>query len=448
MEPLSYYFETYGCQMNFAESSAFKATLKERRWREAETAEDALLVIINTCSVRETAERRIFGRLAHYAALKKKRARQGHPIFVLVCGCMASRLGDALSKHGADFVMKTQESAIFSGLLAEIEDWTLDKTRPLHERFNDENDYKDFSFAPSHHEAGAFRAFVPIMSGCNNFCAYCIVPYVRGREICRPPAEISAEIKSLASRGVREITLLGQNVNSYAYNDVDFPSLLESIARETEGSPIKRVRFLSSHPKDLSARTIQVMKDHPVFCRHLHLCAQHGSNRVLAAMNRRYTRERFLELVDAVRTAMPEITLSTDILVGFPGETEEDFEQILTLMERARFLYAYMYHYNPREGTAAFDLPGRIAPDVKGARLKLVIDLQMRHTAELLRSRIGETETALVEAVSRKNGRELVCRTERDEMVVAEGEARLIGSFVKIRLEALSGNTLRGRFVE
>jgi tRNA-2-methylthio-N6-dimethylallyladenosine synthase len=188
------------------------------------------------------------------------------------------------------------------------------------------------------------------------------------------------------------------------------------------------------------------MANNPVFCRHLHLCVQHGSNSILAAMNRRYTRECFLEIAATLRAAMPGITLSTDILVGFPGETDGDFEEILTLMDETRFLYAYMYHYNPREGTAAFSLSGRVEPEIKAARLERVIELQRRHTEELLRSRIGGLEEVLVERTSRKNGGELLCRTERDETAVAEGPPSLIGTFAKIRLESLSGATLRGRF--
>lgn len=454
----SYYFETYGCQMNFAESAALKLTLDERGWDAAQDAETALLVIINTCSVRETAERRVFGRLAHYAALKKKLRGRQNPLFVLVCGCMASRLGAKLVENGADFIMKTQERAIFTQILAEIEarqDGAERMRSPLAgccrgagERPAGRRNISEipFNFAPSHHEAGSFRAFVPIMHGCNNFCSYCIVPYVRGREVCREPEEIVAELRTLAGRGVREVTLLGQNVNSYAKGDLDFSGLLEVIARNTADTPVRRVRFLSSHPKDLSMRTVRVMAGNPVFCRHIHLCVQHGSNRILAAMNRRYTREHFLELCAALRAAMPGITLSTDILVGFPGETERDFEEILSLMEEARFLYAYMYHYNPREGTAAFGLPGRIEPPVKAARLARVIEMQRRHTAELLSSRIGDLQEVLVEGVSRKNCGEMVCRTEHDEMVVAEGGAHLIGTFATVRLEGLSGNTLRGRF--
>jgi tRNA-2-methylthio-N6-dimethylallyladenosine synthase len=445
-EKASYYFETYGCQMNFAESAALKLVLDERGWDAARDGETALLVIINTCSVRETAERRVFGRLAHYTALKKKLHGRQNPLFVLVCGCMASRLGAKLAENGADFVMKTQERAIFTSILAKIEAARDGTDSPAPQ--TDALPYDGaFRFAANHHEPGSFRAFLPIMHGCDNFCSYCIVPYVRGREVCRDPAEIDAELRALAVSGVREVTLLGQNVNSYKNGALDFPSLLEMIARSARGTTLGRVRFLSSHPKDLSMRTIQVMADNPVFCRHLHLCVQHGSNRILAAMNRPYTRERFLELCAGLRSAMPGITLSTDILVGFPGETERDFEEILSLMEEVRFLYAYMYHYNPREGTAAFGLPGRVEPGLKAERLRRVIDLQKRHTAELLRSRIGDCGEALVEGVSRKNRGELVCRTEHDEMVVAEGGPHLIGTFVKVRLEGLSGNTLRGHFV-
>jgi tRNA-2-methylthio-N6-dimethylallyladenosine synthase len=444
-----YYFETYGCQMNIAESAALKLVLNKRGWAEARTVETALLVIINTCSVRETAEQRVFGRLAHYAALKKQRRLRQIPLFVLVCGCMASRLGAKLIELGADFVMNTQERSMFERILEEAEarrDGGMPDFSLCTPKFERDAGVQPFSFARSHYETGSFRAFVPIMHGCNNFCSYCVVPYVRGREVCRDPEEISAEILALAGRGTREITLLGQNVNSYTRDGLDFPALLETVARVTSGTPIRRVRFLSSHPKDLSTRTIRVMADNPVFCRHLHLCVQHGSNRILAAMNRRYTRERFLELAGELRSAMPGITLSTDILVGFPGETEQDFEEILTLMEQVRFLYSYMYHYNPREGTAAFDLPDRVPAALKTARLERVIALQKRHSAELLRSRIGTTEEVLVEGVSRKNKSELVCRTGGDEMAVAEGGPSLIGSFAMIRLKDISGSTLRGDF--
>jgi tRNA-2-methylthio-N6-dimethylallyladenosine synthase len=304
-----------------------------------------------------------------------------------------------------------------------------------------------FAFSSSHLEEGQFRSFVPIMHGCNNFCSYCIVPYVRGRETSRDPASVTEEIRLLAGRGVREITLLGQNVNTYRWEGageaLDFPGLLELIARETAGTPIRWVRFLSANPKDFSPRTIAVMAENPVFCRHLHLCVQHGSNRVLTAMNRRYTRESYLDLAAEIRSAMPDLSFSTDILVGFPGETEADLEETLSLMEEVRFLYAYMYHYNPREGTAAYSLPDRIPEAVKRERLARVIALQKKHTRELLENRIGMKEKVLIEGISRKNADELITRTEKDEMVVAPGSPSMIGSFASLTLSSLRGNTFR-----
>jgi tRNA-2-methylthio-N6-dimethylallyladenosine synthase len=306
-----------------------------------------------------------------------------------------------------------------------------------------------FAFSSSHHEEGRFRSFVPIMHGCNNFCSYCIVPYVRGREISRDPASIKNEIRLLAGRGVREITLLGQNVNSYRWEGnggtLEFPDLLELIARETVGTPIGWVRFLSANPKDFSLRTIAVMAENPVFCRHLHLCVQHGSDRVLAAMNRRYTRESYLDLTREIRKAMPDLSFSTDILVGFPGETEADLEETLSLMEEVRFLYAYMYHYNPREGTAAFNLSGRIPEAVKRERLSRVIALQKKHTREMLKSRLGMKEKVLIEGISRKNADELITRTEKDEMAAVPGSPALIGSFAELTLSSLRGNTFRAK---
>jgi tRNA-2-methylthio-N6-dimethylallyladenosine synthase len=267
--------------------------------------------------------------------------------------------------------------------------------------------------------------------------------------VSRAPESILAELRLLAEQGVREITLLGQNVNSYIWEGkFGFPELLELIARETENTPIRWIRFLSSHPRDLSSRLIRVMAEHPAFCRHLHLCVQHGSNPVLAAMNRRYTREQYLDLAAEIREALPGITLSTDILVGFPGETEADLDLTLDLMNRVKFLYAYMYHFNPREGTAAFALPGRIDEDIKRKRLSRVIVLQREHTLELLKGRIGSRERVLVEGISRKNADELITRTERDEMAVVPGSPSQIGSFMEVTLLSLRGNTFRAEAVK
>jgi tRNA-2-methylthio-N6-dimethylallyladenosine synthase len=266
--------------------------------------------------------------------------------------------------------------------------------------------------------------------------------------VSRSPKSIAEEIALLAERGVREITLLGQNVNSYRYTEAsgnieDFPALLRRIAALIKNTPIEWVRFLSANSKDLSGATIAVMAEHPCFCRHLHLPVQHGSNRILAAMNRRYTKERFLDLAAELRNAMPGISLSTDILVGFPGETEEDLQETLDLMEQVQFLYAYMYHFNPREGTAAFSLPSRVPDAVKKERLARVIALQKTHTAAALKKRLGSRERVLIEGVSRKNADELLSRTERDEMAVVVCGADKIGSFMDVELRSIRGNTFR-----
>jgi tRNA-2-methylthio-N6-dimethylallyladenosine synthase len=281
------------------------------------------------------------------------------------------------------------------------------------------------------------------MHGCNNFCSYCIVPYVRGAEVSRSPQSIAEEIRLVGERGVREITLLGQNVNSYQFDTLDFASLLKLAAAEAEKSGVNWIRFLSANPRNFSSNTIDVLASDKVFCRHIHLPVQHGSNNVLKAMNRGYTRERFLDLVGEIRQKMPGISLSTDILIGFPGETEEDLEQTLRLMGEVKFLYSYMYHYNPREGTKAFDLPCRIGEEVKKERLSGVIALQKKHTSALLKERLGSTELVLVEGISRKNADELITRTEKDEMAVVPGPASMIGSFAAVTLSSLRGNTFR-----
>jgi tRNA-2-methylthio-N6-dimethylallyladenosine synthase len=396
--------------MNLAESAALGLAAKERGWVEAvgeNAAAEADIVLLNTCSVRATAEERLRGRLGLYAALKKKRALRSRPFTLVVAGCMAERLGETLKAEfpAVDYCMGTSARSFFPVILEAVEQGR---------RAGEPDEKPEFGFSSSHLEAGRFRSCIPIMHGCNNFCSYCIVPYVRGREISRSPGSIMEEIRLAAENNVREITLLGQNVNSYSFEEsgegrkdrTDFPALLQAVAREAGNTPIRWVRFLSSHPKDLSDEAVRVMADNPVFCRHLHLCVQHGSNSILERMNRRYTREHYLDLVKKLRSAMPGLSLSTDILVGFPGETDADLEETLALMEEVQFLYAYMYHYNPREGTAAFSLPDRVPDGVKRKRLSRVIELQKRHTAELLKSRVGEEALVLVEGISRKNADE------------------------------------------
>jgi len=307
------------------------------------------LVLINTCSVRETAETRAWGRIDLFAAAKRERALAGdRPLRIIVLGCMAERLKDRIKeRQGAvDWVVGTSRKEALGLILDAIE-------RGL--EIGEVEESPAYVFSASHLEPGAFRSFVPIMHGCDNFCAYCIVPYVRGREVSRPPSAVLAEIEALEDSGVREISLLGQNVNSYRWPGggeapedampLDFPALLRAISRalrERGRGGIRWIRFLSSHPKDLSDELIRVIAEDELFCRHVHLCAQSGSNAVLAAMNRRYTRESYLGLVDKLRSAIPGLSLSTDILVGFPGETEEDLKLTLELMESVRYSYSFM----------------------------------------------------------------------------------------------------------
>lgn len=436
---MRYFIETYGCQMNKAESSALEAQFLDRGWLPAIDSTEADLVLINTCSVRITAENRAWGRIGYHAAQKRLR-----PFTLVVTGCMAERLKEAMKKKapGIDYVLGTFQKAAFGTLLDAVEGGhsleVIEETPA-------------FVFAPSHHENGSFQSFVPIMHGCNNFCTYCIVPYVRGREISRSPEDIIAEIVSLSAAGVREITLLGQNVNSYRWTgegqQLDFAGLLRVVASQSRAAGIGRVRFVSSHPKDLSEATIGVMADDSVFARHIHLVVQHGSDRVLAAMNRHYTSADYMKLVTGLRNRIAGITLSTDIIIGFPGETDDDVEATLELMKQIRFAYAFMYHYNVRDGTPAAELPGRIPEAVKKARLARVIALQKEITTSVMNEMVGSEATVLIESVSRRKSDEVLARTDQDMMVVFNAPLSRIGTFARVRLSSLRGTTFRAEEV-
>ncbi len=443
---MTFFVETYGCQMNHAESASVAGLLESRGWSASPDADTTDLIIINTCSVRITAETRAFGRIAHYAALKKK-----HPLTLVVMGCMAERLHDSLRKKypAVDYVVGMYERDIFSDLFSALEAGV--PYIPV-----DEKPAAAYHFAASSLEKGAFQSFVPIMNGCNNFCTYCIVPYVRGREVSRNLNEILSELDVLADRGVREITLLGQNVNSYRYPDpdtgiiLDFPALLERVCRKIEERDvIQWVRFTSSHPRDFSDDLIEIIAREKALCRMIHLPVQNGSNRMLKAMNRKYTREQYLSLVHRIRSRIPEATLSTDILVGFPGETEEDVDETLSLVQEVSYDAAFMYHYNPREGTAAFDLPNRISDTVKKGRLARVIELQHQISRERMRARVGIEAVVLVESVSRNNPDELFGHTEFGDMVVFSGkqDPSLVGHFVSCCLTGLRGRTFRAKIL-
>ena len=437
-----YWLETYGCQMNKAESGSLELGLRERGWRPAGQLDEAELVILNTCSVRATAEERVWGRLGYFKAQKARAARLGRPLRVVLLGCMGERLKEELlaqaphvdvlagtfQKHQLLEALEEEPRAEGGGRLS------LTAREP-------------YRFAPRHSpgEPGEFRAFLPIMHGCDNFCAYCIVPYVRGPEVSREPAGILEELARLKASRVREVTLLGQNVNSYRSGGLDFPGLLERLLPELPQSPEPTwLRFLTSHPKDLSPRLEALLAGGGALCRHLHLPVQHGSDRVLQAMGRGYTGGSYLQLAQRLRKEVPELVLTTDILIGFPGETEEDFRLTLELMEQVRFDDAFTYRYNPREGTRAYLISDDVPGQVKQQRLAEVIRLQRRISSERRRGRLGRVVRVLVEAPSRKGGGELLARTEGDETVVFPGSPQLIGHFTQVRLLQLVGHTFRG----
>jgi tRNA-2-methylthio-N6-dimethylallyladenosine synthase len=438
-DPLpSYLIETYGCQMNKAESAALETLFSERGWNASPEAELADLVLINTCSVRITAENRAWGRIAHYAALKKRRA-----FALVVTGCMAERLKRELRERqpAIDYVIGTFQKQAFGLVLDAV---------AAGRRLDEVEESPAYAFASSYYKPGGFRSFLPIMHGCENFCTYCIVPYVRGKEVSRNPDTILAELAELEDRGIREVTLLGQNVSSYRWPEdggtLDFPALLERVAAFLEGrgkGGIRWIRFLTSHPKDFDARTMDAIAAHPVFCRHVHLVAQHGSDRVLAAMNRKYTREAYLSLVDELKARVPGVTVSSDILMGFPGETEDDVEDTLDLMRRAGYVYSYTYHYNPRSGTPAATMGDQVPDAVKKERLARVIALQRELSRRTMKDLVGAELEVLVEDVSKKSPDELLGRTQQDMMVVFPGPPERVGSFARVRLSGLRGNTFR-----
>ena len=459
---MTYFFETYGCEMNIAESAAVEQILISRGWTKAASAQLADMAIINTCSVRATAETRIFGRLGFYSGLKKVRncepdakkrsmeeasayvEKNGPvPLTLIVMGCMAERLLKSLKKDFpvVDYVVGTYAKNKFGDIIDAVENGVS----PV-----EVDEEPVYTFAPNSYEQGAFSTFVPIMHGCNNFCTYCIVPYVRGREVSRPAEQILKEIEFLSSRYVREITLLGQNVNSYKDADgLNFPGLLKKILNHLDkiNSSIKFIRFESSNPKDFSDELIETIASDTRLCRGLHIAVQHGSSAILKKMGRRYSRETYLELVNKLKFAIPDLQLSTDIMLGFPGETEEDFNQVLTLMEEVGYESAFMYYFNPREGTPAATMENQIDLETKKARLQKVIDLQLQISNKVMTRRLGQTAEVLADIVSRDDNCELLGKTSQNERIAFKGKKNLLGTFVKVSIDSLNGNTFKGTLI-
>ena len=431
---MKYLIETYGCQLNVAESSAIELLLKGQGLEKTEDADAADVVILNTCSVRKTAENRIWGRLGYFNSVKKKKYGK---VDIIVTGCMAERLKEDLKKDApfVDAVIGTNEKD-------EIPAFILSKevTKKDH-----------YSFLSSYYEEGAFSSYVPIMNGCNNFCSYCIVPYVRGREVSRSVESIIKEIKFLEERGVKEITLLGQNVNSYKAEyegkSVDFPTLLEIIYPYLDS--IEFVRFESPHPKDFSDHLIKVISEKERICSHIHLPMQSGSTRILRLMNRKNTREDFLALLDKMRSQIRDLTFSTDVMVGFPTETEAEYEETLSMMEEMGCTEAFMYYYNPREGTPSAKMDGQIDEKEKIRRLENLINLQLERARKIKESRLPFKTRVLVKGDTRDDKSRLLGYNEHNDMVsFSPRKEHEKGDMVNVYVTELNGNTYRGEEID
>ena len=432
---MKYWIETYGCQMNKAESDALELELIGNGWKEARVPENASLVIINTCSVRKTAEDRIWGRIGYFKKIKKDNPDQK----LIITGCMAERLGNQLKEK------KSPVDEVFGT-------FDKDKIADFIEEKNIVKSYENgiYKFKKNHSGKGSFKSFIPIMNGCNNFCSYCIVPYVRGREISRDPFDIYRELETLEIYKTKEITLLGQNVNSYTYIEnnrlIDFPDLISEISSRVKS--IEWIRFLTSHPKDLSLKLIEAIAASENICRHIHLPLQSGSDNILALMNRRYNTKDYLELVKNIKSIIPGVSITTDIITGFPGESEDDFKMTCEMMQKVRFSDAFTYYYNPRIGTEAYNFPNEIEMEVKLKRLSGIIELQKKISLELRENKLGQTVKVLAEDYSKNNKKELLGRTESDEMIVFAGKHDNIGKFNKVKIISLKGNTFIGELIE
>ena len=485
------YVETYGCQMNISDGELMEGILSSHGYGIVDTPEAADVVLVNTCAIREHAEQRVLGRVGELNRLK-----QSNPDLVIgVTGCMAQRLGEKLLDRAAyvDLVMGPdgyrklpealaavrpgqpvvggtggsatgREAAprtdrtpaagpMGSGKGSELPVLPQGAVDPQADRAGEDQRLAVLELEPHENyeglevrRNGEVGAWVPVQRGCNYRCTYCIVPYVRGSEKNRAPERVLSEVRGIAEQGIPEVTLLGQTVNSYAHGDWDFARLLRAVAR-VDG--IRRVRFTSPHPNDMTPELIAVMAEEPAVCRQLHLPVQSGAARVLTRMVRRYTVERFLEIVDELRTAIPDLALSTDVIVAFPGETEEEYEATLDLMRTVRFDDAFMYKYSARDGTPATRLPEEdFLPEAVGqARLERLIEVQRAIQAEINRGEVGRTEEVLVEKAARSDG-DMLGRTERNKVVAFPGDPSLIGRFVRVRLDDTTGATFMGRRVE
>lgn len=437
------YIETYGCQMNVADSEVVAAVMAEKGYSITDNQDEADAIFINTCSVRDNAEQRIWGRLRLFNSYKKKRKN----LIIGMIGCMAERLSDELlEKKVVDLVAGPDAYRDLPYL--------IDKANEGESAINVEltiNETYD-SLVPKRLTHDAISGFVTITRGCNNFCTYCIVPYTRGRERSRDPKDILNEVNDLFQKGYREVTLLGQNVNSYKWlpegktRPFRFPDLLALVA---ENQPEMRIRYSTSHPKDLSDRLLKTMAKHPNICKHIHLPFQSGSSKILKLMNRKYDREWYMRRIESIREILPGCGLSTDVFCGFSGENEYDFQETLSLMEWVKFDSAFMFKYSERPGTYAHKhLPDDVPEEVKSERLTRMITLQNRLSLQSNLNDVGKIVEVLVEGTSKKSDSEMVGRTSQNKVVVFPKLNFNKGDLVQVKIERCTQTTLIGNSIQ
>ncbi|MCI6523085.1 MAG: tRNA (N6-isopentenyl adenosine(37)-C2)-methylthiotransferase MiaB [Parabacteroides sp.] len=435
------FIETYGCQMNVADSEVVASIMQMDGYALTEKIEEADAIFVNTCSVRDNAEQKIYGRLQYFQSLRKKKKH----LIVGVMGCMAERVKDELIHvHHADLVVGPDAYLDLPNLVGAVERGE----KAINVELSTQETYKDVIplKLPGVHISG----FVSIMRGCNNFCTYCIVPYTRGRERSRDVESILNEIRDMRDKGFKEVTLLGQNVNSYRFERGDevitFPRLLALVAEEV---PQMRVRFTTSHPKDMSDETLEVIAAHDNLCKMIHLPAQSGSDRILKEMNRKYTRAWYLDRIAAIRRILPDCAISTDLFCGFHSETEEDYEQTLSLMREVGYDSAFLFKYSERPGTyASKHLPDDVPEEEKIRRLQGMIDLQNQLSEESNRRDIGKTFEVLIEGFSKRSREQLFGRTSQNKVVIFDKQDFHVGQFIRVKITRASSATLFGEVVE
>jgi tRNA-2-methylthio-N6-dimethylallyladenosine synthase len=435
------YIETYGCQMNVADSEVVVSILSGHGYEYTDDIKEAGLILINTCSIRENAEQRIWGRLKAIGHLKRKNPG----IVIGMIGCMAERLKEeAIEKeHLVDMIVGPDAYRDLPFLISEAESGH----KAVNVLLSLEETYADIS--PVRMDKNGVTSFISIMRGCNNMCAYCVVPYVRGAERSRDTESVINEVRDLWNKGYREVTLLGQNVDSYGWKSGDhiiaFPELLEKAALV---NPLMRIRFSTSHPKDISDELLQTMSEYPNICKHIHLPAQSGSSRILRLMNREYTREWYMDRISAIRAIMPECAISTDIITGFCTETEDDHKETLSLMECAGYDFAYMFKYSERPGTrAARKYNDDVPEEIKTKRLNEIISLQNKLSVRSKKQDVGRVFEVLIEDFSKRSQDHLSGRTSQNKVVVFPGNGRRKGEYVNVKIESNTSATLLGKII-